>query len=263
MAKALARSIGCSVHPSSSPPTCCPPTSPGSACSTRSGGDFEFKPGAIFANVVSATRRSTRLPQDPGRPARVHGGAPGDGGRGHLPARGALHGDRHPEPDRARAPIPCPRPSGTRHAGTNIGCPTRQAEIEILETGRTTPAQRPPQPVADAPLVAEMIGVKTVHVADTLEALHRRPGVRATRGHIDHLALGASPRAALAPLCRRPGPPGRSPAATTWSPTTSRSWSPRSGPPADHTLQAQMIGRRRRRARRHRDASHPHPRPGR
>ena len=52
-----------------------------------------------------------------------------------------------------------------------IGYTTRQAEIEILEThGRTTTLLSDLQPVADAPLVAEMIeGVKTVHVADTLK----------------------------------------------------------------------------------------------
>jgi MoxR-like ATPase len=82
----------------------------------------------------------------------------------------------------------------------NIGYPTRQAEIEILEThGRTTTLLSDLQPVADAPTVAEMIdGVKTVHVADTLKR-YIVDLVRATRDHAD-LALGASPRAALALL---------------------------------------------------------------
>jgi MoxR-like ATPase len=53
--------------------------------------------------------------------------------------------------------------------------------------------------VADAPTVAEMIdGVRTVHVADTLKR-YIVDLVRATRDHAD-LALGASPRAALALL---------------------------------------------------------------
>ena len=82
----------------------------------------------------------------------------------------------------------------------NIGYPTRQAEIEILEThGRTTTLLSDLQPVADAPLVAEMIeGVKTVHVADTLKRyivdLVRRPATTPT------WPSGASPRAALALL---------------------------------------------------------------
>ncbi|HEV2825501.1 MAG TPA: MoxR family ATPase, partial [Actinomycetota bacterium] len=82
----------------------------------------------------------------------------------------------------------------------NIGYPTRQAEIEILEThGRTTTLLSALQPVADAPTVADMIeGVKTVHVADTLKR-YIVDLVRATRDHAD-LALGASPRAALALL---------------------------------------------------------------
>ena len=52
LAKALARSIDCSVRRIQFTPTCCPPTSPGSASTTRSRGDFEFQPGAIFANIV-------------------------------------------------------------------------------------------------------------------------------------------------------------------------------------------------------------------
>jgi MoxR-like ATPase len=82
----------------------------------------------------------------------------------------------------------------------NIGYPTRQAEIEILEThGRNTTLLNDLEPVADAPTVAEMIaGVGTVHVADTLRR-YIVDLVRATRDHAD-LALGASPRAALALL---------------------------------------------------------------
>jgi MoxR-like ATPase len=81
-----------------------------------------------------------------------------------------------------------------------IGYPTRQAEIEILEThGRTATLLADLEPVADAPTVAEMIeSCRTVHVADTLKR-YIVDLVRATRDHAD-LALGASPRAALSLL---------------------------------------------------------------
>ena len=46
------------------------------------------------------------LAQDPVRAAGVHGGAPGHGGRRHLPARAAVHGDRHPEPGRDGGHLP-------------------------------------------------------------------------------------------------------------------------------------------------------------
>ena len=53
--------------------------------------------------------------------------------------------------------------------------------------------------MADAPTVADLIeGARTVHVADTLKR-YIVDLVRATRDHAD-LALGASPRAALALL---------------------------------------------------------------
>ena len=52
LARALAKSVDCTVRASSSRPTCCRPTSPASRSSTRSEREFEFKPGPVFANIV-------------------------------------------------------------------------------------------------------------------------------------------------------------------------------------------------------------------
>ncbi len=54
-------------------------------------------------------RDQPREPQDPVRAPRVHGGAPDHRRHGDLPARHAVHGDRDPEPDRARGHLPAPR----------------------------------------------------------------------------------------------------------------------------------------------------------
>src|SRR6266540_621222 len=86
-----------------------------------------LQPGArrlrVQARVDLRQHRGRRrdqpgLPQDPGRPAGVDGGAPGHHGRRHLPARRAVHGHRHPEPDRARGHLSAARGAARPlHAG--------------------------------------------------------------------------------------------------------------------------------------------------
>src|SRR6266511_2551732 len=80
-----------------------------------------------------------------------------------------------------------------------IGYPTRDAEIEILETHGQSSSLNDISPVADAPTIATMIeSCRTVHVAASLKR-YIVDLMRASRDHGD-LALGASPRAALALL---------------------------------------------------------------
>jgi MoxR-like ATPase len=80
-----------------------------------------------------------------------------------------------------------------------IGYPTREAEVDILNSHGQNSRLADISPVADAPTVAKMIdNAKLVHVADSLKN-YIVDLVRATREHAD-LALGASPRAALSML---------------------------------------------------------------
>ena len=76
--------------------------------------DFEFRPGPVFANIVVGDEINRASPEDPVRAAGVHGGAPGHRRRQDLRAGGAVHGGRHPEPDRDGGHLRrCPRPSAT------------------------------------------------------------------------------------------------------------------------------------------------------
>src|SRR5512132_3613077 len=170
LAKALARSSDCSVRRIQFTPDLLPSDITGVSVFNQERGDFAFKPGAIFANIVLGDEINRASPKT---------------------QYAIEHQATHPPPEAQRDRF---------MLELNIGYPTRQAEIEILEThGRTTTPLSDLQPVADAPTVAEMIeGVKTVHVADTLKR-YIVDLVRATRDHAD-LALGASPRAALALL---------------------------------------------------------------
>src|SRR6266508_4555564 len=94
LAKALARSIDCSVR------------------------RLRVQARVDLRQHRGRRRDQPGLPQDPGRPAGVDGGAPGHHGRRHLPARRAVHGHRHPEPDRARGHLSAARGAARPlHAG--------------------------------------------------------------------------------------------------------------------------------------------------
>jgi len=179
LAKALARSIDCSVRRIQFTPDLLPSDITGVSVFNQERGDFEFKPGAI----ESMEERQVTV----------------DGVTYQLGVPFMVVATQNPIEHEGTYPLPEAQRDRFM-LELNIGYPTRQAEIEILEThGRTTTLLSELQPVADAPTVAEMIeGVKTVHVADTLKR-YIVDLVRATRDHAD-LALGASPRAALALL---------------------------------------------------------------
>jgi MoxR-like ATPase len=164
-------------------------------------GDFEFKPGAIFANIVlgdeinraSPKTQAALLESMEERQVTV------DGVTYQLGVPFMVVATQNPIEHEGTYPLPEAQRDRFM-LELAIGYPTRQAEIEILEThGRTTTLLAELQPVADAPTVAAMIdNCKTVHVADTLKR-YIVDLVRATRDHAD-LALGGSPRAALSLL---------------------------------------------------------------
>jgi MoxR-like ATPase len=84
-------------------------------------------------------------------------------------------------------------------ARISMGYPAPGAELDMLDHHALRNPLDDLQPVTDAPTVAAMIAwCARVHVADTLKH-YIVDLVRATREHAD-LALGASPRAALALL---------------------------------------------------------------
>ena len=134
-------------------------------------GDFEFKPGAIFANIVlgdeinraSPKTQAALLESMEERQVTV------DGVTYQLGVPFMVIATQNPIEHEGTYPLPEAQRDRFM-LELNIGYPTRQAEIEILEThGRTTTLLSELQPVADAPTVADMIeGVRTVHVADTL-----------------------------------------------------------------------------------------------
>ena len=75
----------------------------------RGTGDFVFRPGPVFANVVARRRGQPRLAEDAVGAPRGDGRAAGDRRRHDAPARPPLRRARHREPDRARGHLPAPR----------------------------------------------------------------------------------------------------------------------------------------------------------
>ena len=225
LAKALARSIDCSVRRIQFTPDLLPSDITGVSVFNQDVRDFEFRPGAIFANVVvgdeinraSPKTQSALLECMEERQVTV------DGTTYH--AASAVHGDRHPEPDRDGGHLPPARgPARPVHGADLDGLPLGRAPSStMLDThGGASPAGRPdsrsPTPT-------------TVGRADRDGARRSTPRRRssstsstsstATRQH-PGAAARRLPARHPAPAARRRGPTPRWPAATTCCPTTCR-----------------------------------------
>ena len=100
LAKALAASIDATVRRIQFTPDLLPSDVTGVAVYDQESREFEFKPGAIFANVVVADEINRASPEDAVGAAGVHGGAPGHRRRRQLRAGPAVPGDGDAEPAR-------------------------------------------------------------------------------------------------------------------------------------------------------------------
>ena len=109
LAKAIARSIGGTWHRVQFTPDLLPSDVTGVSVWNRLTGEFEFRPGGVFANIVLADEINRASPKTQSalleameeRQVTVDGVT--------LSARRAVHGDRDAEPDRARRHLPAAR----------------------------------------------------------------------------------------------------------------------------------------------------------
>ena len=197
LAKALARSIDCSVRRIQFTPDLLPSDVTGVSVFNQELQDFEFKPGAIFANIVvgdeinraSPKTQSAMLECMEERQVTV------DGVTYELSIPFMVVATQNPIEHEGTYPLPeAQRDRFT--ARLSMGYPSATAELAMLDTHGFTSPLDDLAPVADARLVEAMIkAVRTVHVADDV----RRYVIElatATRTHPD-LRLGASPRATL------------------------------------------------------------------
>ncbi|MFL6054536.1 MAG: AAA family ATPase [Actinoallomurus sp.] len=197
LAKALAKSIDCSVRRVQFTPDLLPSDITGVSAYNQELREFEFKPGPVFANIVvgdeinraSPKTQSALLECMEERQVTV------DGRTYPLDAPFMVIATQNPVEMEGTYPLPeAQRDRFT--ARIAMGYPEPAAELEMLDVhGGPSPLDRL-QPVAHAGDVRSMIEVvREVHVAPALRG-YAIALVTATRNHPD-LRLGASPRATL------------------------------------------------------------------
>jgi len=197
LAKSIARSIDCSFRRIQFTPDLLPTDVTGVNVFNQERGDFEFRPGAIFANIVLADKinragpktQSALLESMEERQMTV------DTVTYQLGTPFMVIATQNPIEHEGTYPLPEAQLDRFTMR-LSIGYPGTEAELDILATHGVTSSLEEIEPVADAPAVAELIELaRRVHVSGSL----RRYIVdltEATRTHPD-VYLGASPRASI------------------------------------------------------------------
>jgi len=197
LAKALARSTGCSVRRIQFTPDLLPSDITGVSAYNQERREFEFKPGPVFANIVvgdeinraSPKTQSALLECMEERQVTV------DGRTYPLTAPFMVIATQNPIEMEGTYPLPeAQRDRFT--ARISMGYPSAESELAMLEIHGSSSPLESLEPVAQAEDITELIAaVRTVHVAAPLKQYVIRL-VAATRASPE-LRLGASPRATL------------------------------------------------------------------
>jgi MoxR-like ATPase len=197
LAKALARSVDCSVRRVQFTPDLLPSDITGVSAYNQEVREFEFKPGPVFANIVvgdeinraSPKTQSALLECMEERQVTV------DGTTYKLEGPFMVIATQNPVEMEGTYPLPeAQRDRFT--ARISMGYPEPAAELEMLDVhGQSSPLDRL-EPVAHAGDIRALIEVvRNVHVSAAVRQ-YAIDLVTATRRHPE-LRLGASPRATL------------------------------------------------------------------
>jgi MoxR-like ATPase len=197
LAKSLARSINCTWHRIQFTPDLLPSDVTGVNVWDRAAGEFRFKPGAVFANIclgdeinrASPKTQSALLECMEERQVTV------DGRTHHLDPPFMVIATQNPIEHEGTYPLP--ESQLDRFVmRLSMGYPSRESELEILDTHGKESKLEDLEPVADAEMVAGMVRVaREVHVAQSLKR-YIVDITETTRDNPD-IYLGASPRASL------------------------------------------------------------------
>ncbi|MER6145632.1 MoxR family ATPase [Streptomyces sparsogenes] len=197
LAKALAKSIDCSVRRIQFTPDLLPSDITGVSVYDQQQKDFEFKPGAIFSQIVigdeinraSPKTQSALLESMEERQVTI------DGQTYELPTPFMVVATQNPIEMEGTYPLPEAQRDRFM-ARVSIGYPSPQAELQMLDIHGGVSPLDDLRPVAHAHEIAKLIeAVREVHVAEAVRR-YAVDLVSATRNHPD-LRLGASPRATL------------------------------------------------------------------
>jgi MoxR-like ATPase len=197
LAKALARSIDCSVRRIQFTPDLLPSDVTGVSVYNQEARDFEFKPGAVFANIVvgdeinraSPKTQSALLECMEERQVTVDGVT--------YPLQMPFMVVATQNPIEMEGTYPLPEAQRDRFtARIAMGYPDLGAELSMLDGHGAEDPVLDLLPVSDAGTVRRLIAtVRQVHTADAVKH-YAVNVVTATRESPD-LRLGASPRATL------------------------------------------------------------------
>ncbi|MEU5833537.1 MoxR family ATPase [Streptomyces diacarni] len=197
LAKALAASVDCSVRRIQFTPDLLPSDITGVSVYDQQRKDFEFKPGAVFAQVVigdeinraSPKTQSALLESMEERQVTI------DGKSYELPDPFMVVATQNPVEMEGTYPLPEAQRDRFM-ARISLGYPSPSAELEMLDVHGSASPLEDLQPVAHAHDIVKLIEVvRRVHVADAVRR-YAVELVSATRAHPE-LRLGASPRATL------------------------------------------------------------------
>jgi MoxR-like ATPase len=197
LAKALARSIDCSVRRIQFTPDMLPSDVTGVSVYNMDTREFEFKPGAIFANLVvgDEINRASPKTQSAMLECMEERQVTTDGVTYQLQTPFMVIATQNPIEMEGTYPLPeAQRDRFT--ARIAVGYPDPAAELAMLESHGAKDPLDDLEPVTDAVGVRRMIAaVRATHVSDAVKQ-YAVNLVNATREAPD-LRLGASPRATL------------------------------------------------------------------
>lgn len=197
LAKSLARALGCSVRRIQFTPDLLPGDVVGVSVFNRETRDFEFKPGAVFANVVlgDEINRASPKTQSALLECMEEGQVTVDGTTYLLGRPFMVIATQNPAEMEGTYPLPEAQRDRFM-ARVHMGYPDRASEIAMLQAHSADEPLEAIASVTDAAEVRDMIDVvRQVYVAPAIDA-YVVDLVTATRSH-PQVRLGASPRAAL------------------------------------------------------------------
>ncbi|MHB8511203.1 MAG: AAA family ATPase [Actinomycetota bacterium] len=200
LAKSLARTIGCAWRRIQFTPDLLPTDITGVTIYNQERRDFEFKPGAIFANVVlgDEVNRASPKTQSALLEAMEEVQVTMDGVTYPLPEPFLVMATQNPVEHEGTYPLPAAQLDRFLMKIT-LGYPSHEAEMEVLHAHGAHSALEEIGAVTDArSMLALMQAATRVHVAESLNG-YIVDLVSSTRNTTE-LSLGASPRASLALL---------------------------------------------------------------
>lgn len=198
LARALARSVGCSFKRVQCTPDLLPTDVTGASIFNQQKSEFEFRPGPIFAQIVLADEinRATPRTQSALLEAMGEGKVTVDGTTYTLEPPFVVIATQNPIDHEGTFPLPEAQLDRFL-VRFSLGYPSLDEEFQMLERlQRTHPVEKLEAVSSAQELVACQRAVRDIHVDEKVRRYILQL-VHETRSHGD-LALGASPRASLA-----------------------------------------------------------------